>query len=56
MHQMCLHHIWCTVHLHVQVETENLNRGIDGVDARGVDAALKVLTVKDEELEKHPEK
>ncbi|KAG2448049.1 hypothetical protein HYH02_007076 [Chlamydomonas schloesseri] len=39
-----------------QVETENLNRGIEGVDARGVDAALKVLTVKDEEAEKHPEK
>ncbi|PNW73363.1 hypothetical protein CHLRE_14g629500v5 [Chlamydomonas reinhardtii] len=39
-----------------QVETENINRGIEGVDARGVDAALKVLTVKEEEQEKHPEK
>ncbi|KXZ41338.1 hypothetical protein GPECTOR_536g541 [Gonium pectorale] len=39
-----------------QVETENLNRGTEAVDARGVDAALKVLTVKDEEADKHPEK
>ncbi|GLC41681.1 hypothetical protein PLESTB_000689300 [Pleodorina starrii] len=39
-----------------QIETENLNRGVDGVDARGVDAALKVLTVKEEEADKHPEK
>ncbi|EFJ52978.1 hypothetical protein VOLCADRAFT_120131 [Volvox carteri f. nagariensis] len=39
-----------------QVETENLNRGVEAVDARGVDAALKVLTVKEEEADKHPEK
>ncbi|GLI67509.1 hypothetical protein VaNZ11_011713 [Volvox africanus] len=39
-----------------QVETENFNRGVEAVDARGVDAALKVLSVKDEEADKHPEK
>lgn len=40
-----------------QVDTENLNRGVEGVDARGVDAALKVLTVKDDtDGDKHPEK
>jgi hypothetical protein len=39
------------------VETENLNRGLDGVHARGVDEALKVLSVKEEEpQDKHPEK
>lgn len=41
---------------HTQVETENVNRGVDGVSARGVDAALAVLTVKEEEADKHPEK
>ncbi|GFR44437.1 hypothetical protein Agub_g5676 [Astrephomene gubernaculifera] len=39
-----------------QIETENLNRAVEAVDARGVDAALKVLTVKEEEADKHPEK
>lgn len=39
------------------MDTENLNRGVEGVDARGVDAALKVLTVKDDtDGDKHPEK
>ncbi|KAG2499422.1 hypothetical protein HYH03_002369 [Edaphochlamys debaryana] len=39
-----------------QVETENINRAVEAVDARGVDAALKVLSVKEEDSDKHPEK
>lgn len=39
-----------------QVETENVNRAVDDVSARGVDEALAALTIKEEEADKHPEK